>query len=379
MQNGFKHLTSILGALCLMGTCSAAAFAQDNSFIQGDSSITVDSENAVIKNADLEKQVKASTTRADGWYPKLHIGGSAQLGYNKDVDGIDDGINFTFGLLLNGAIDYVHTFGSNGTIEWQNKLVLEDQMTKTPTIDTFIKSKDKLDFETLVLYRIPSVEWLGPFARFQLTTSIFPGNYISDKDITVRYYTEDTKIDEKDDTKLKKTKELSAQESVKLASAGIPLTLKESVGLFMDPYQSVPFNMSFKVGIAGQELYSDGESYTAFDDDDDDAYYDVRYLGDDWTSSIGIEGSLDFKGVLVDCFNWELYGRIFYPFEGNFDKDIYDEADRIHAEIMAKISVKISSWASFDYSLEIKRDPFVTLDWQITNNLLFTVGFDVFK
>ncbi len=379
MQNAFKHLATTLGALCLIGTCSSAAFAQDNSFVQGDSSVTIDAENDVIKNADLEKTVKSGFAREEGWYPKLHIGGSAQMSYNKDVDGVTDGIAFTFGLLVNGAIDGVFDFGTSGILEWQNKLDIEEQMTKTPTIDSFVKSKDKLDFQTMLLYRIPKVEWLGPFARFQLTTSIFPGSYISDKDITVRYYKEDTKIDEKADDKLLRTTNLKSQESVRMASAGIPLTLKESIGLFMDPYQSVPVNVSFKVGVAGQELYADGDSYTSFDDDDDDAFYDVRYLGDGWTNSIGIEGSVDLKGVLVDCFNWELFGRIYYPFEGSFDKDLYDGADRIHAEIMAKISVKIASWASFDYSLEVKRDPFVTLDWQITNNLLFTVGFDVFK
>lgn len=378
IQNS-KRLPLMLGALLAAGTFSTAAFAQDNSFVQGDSSVTIDAENAVIKDADLEKTVKEGITREDGWYPKLFIGGSAQMNYNKDVDGVDDGINFAFGLKINGAIDGVFNFGKNGALEWQNKLVVEDQMSKTPTIDNFIKSRDILDFQSMLLYRIPKVEWLGPFFRFQLNTSIFPGSYISATPVTVRFYQEDTKIDEKDNNKLKKTQDIEAQESIKLASAGIPLTLKESLGLFMDPYQSVPFNASFKVGIAGQELYADGESYTAFDDDDDDAYYDVRYLGDGWTVSVGVEGSLDFKGVLVDCFNWELYGRIYYPFEGNFDKEKYDEVDRIHAEIMAKISVKISTWGSFDYSLEVKRDPFVTLDWQITNNILFTVGFDVFK
>lgn len=381
MHNLFKRLTTAVGALCVLGTCSTA-FAQDNSFVQGDSSVTIDAENAVIKNEDLEKTVKAGITRDAGWYPKLHIGGSVQMNYNKDVDGVTDGIAFTFGLLLNAGIDGVFTFDKGGALEWKNKLILEDQMTKTPTIDSFVKSKDKLDFETMVLYRVPNVEWLGPFARFQLTTSIFPGYYISDKDITVRYYDEKTKIDGKDadnGTHLLKQTELKAQESAKMANAGIPLTLKESVGLFMDPYQSVPLNVSFRVGLAGQELYADGESYTSFDDKDDDAYYDVRYLGDGWTNSVGVEGSVDLKGVLVDCFNWELYGRIYYPFEGSFDKDMYDDVDRIHAEIMAKINVKISSWASFDYSLEVKRDPFVTLDWQITNNILFTVGFDIFK
>lgn len=379
MHHCFKRITTLVGTLCLFADFSSSALAQDNSFIQGEVDVTVESENVIIKDTDLEKKIKTGITREAGWYPKLHIGASAQLGYNKDVDGVTDGLNFTFGLILNGAIDGVFNFGDYGALEWQNKLDIEDQMTKTPTLDSFIKSKDKLDFQTMLLYRVPNAEWVGPFLRFQLTTSIFPGNYISDKDISVRYYQKDTDIDEKSEDNLLKTKEIKAQESVRLANAGIPLTLKESIGVFLDPYQSTPINVSFKVGFAGQEAYADGDSYTSFDDDSDDAYYDVRYLGDGWTSSLGIEGSLNLKGVLVDCFNWELFGRIYYPFEGNFDKDLYDGSDRIHAEVMAKISVKIASWASFDYSLEIKRDPFVTLDWQITNNLLFTIGFDVFK
>ena len=408
MRKNVTRFMSMVGALAFAGVCSTAAMAQDNTFIQGERSVTVESENVIAKDADLEKTVKTKDTRDAGWYPKLHIGGSAQLGYNKNVDGVTDGLNFTFGVNINGAIDGVFDFGDNGVLEWQNKLDVEEQMSKTPTIDDFFKSKDKLDFQTMLLYRIPGAEWVGPFARFQLTTSIFPGYYISDKEQTVRFWKEKTTGDDRGkDEFLMTSAELNkagkagflsdsadqkrvevdgvykgtaipAQKSVKLASAGIPLTLKESLGVFLDPYQSVPVNVSFKVGFAGQELYTDGKSFTSFDKDDSDGYYDVRLLGDGWTTSLGIEGTAEFKGVLVECFNWSLFGRIYYPFEGDFDKDLYDGADRIHAEIAAKINVKIASWASFDYSLEIKRDPFVTLDWQITNNLLFTVGFDVF-
>ena len=41
MHNVFKRLTVAAGALCVLGTCSTA-FAQDNSFVQGDSSVTID-------------------------------------------------------------------------------------------------------------------------------------------------------------------------------------------------------------------------------------------------------------------------------------------------------------------------------------------------
>ncbi len=380
----FKSLTTGLAAFAATTLLTTGiAFAQDNAAVQGDSTITIDADD-VLQDQTVEKSVRDSFSRADGWYPKLHIGGTAQLNYNKDVDGVDDGIAFTFGLVINAAADRVWDFGDSGKLEWQNKLDIEDAMTKTPTLDDFVKSKDKFDFETKLLYRVPNVEWLAPFLSFRLQTSLFPSKYISDKDITLRYYDKNTDIDGKLDTHneenrtgLLGTRELEAQDGYKLTDSGNPLVLTEKLGIIFDAYQSTPFNASFQVSVAGQELVVTGEDqYVAFDDDSDDAYYDVRKLIS--TNALGLDFTAKFNGVLVERFNWEAFGRLYYPFIVDEDHGL-DGADLIHAEIGAKVSVKISDWGSFDYTLEVKRDPFVTTLWQISTNVLFTVGFDIFK
>ncbi len=379
MQNGFQRLTTSLGALLM---CSAltttAAFAQDNSLGQGDKSIDVTTEGSLVDDTATEEAVKAAMQRDTGWYPKLRIGGSVSMNYNRDVDGVNDGIALTFGVFLKGALDAVYK-----NFEWQNKLEIEHQQTKTPTIDDFIKTADKIDFQTLVLFRIPKAEWLGPFAKFRLQTSIFPGYYLTDKDVYVRYYHQDTKIDEKgnmhnengqDVPNLLKQTRLKAQNSVQLSDYFEPLILSEGVGLFINPYTSEMLTIQFKAGVAGQHLFADG-AHVSFDDDDDDQYYDVKEIYD--THSFGVEGELELSGVFVDYVNWNVTGGLYYPLLISDDHNLKDE-ELIHAQIEAKISVKLASWASLDYGLIVKRQPFVTTEWQITNTLLFNVGFDVF-
>lgn len=369
MRDAFKHLTFVAGALSACLAFSTAAMAQDNSTVQGDQSINVESENAVISDAATKEAVEGGFTRATGWYPKLRIGGSAALNWNRNVDGVNDGTAFSFGVNLKGALDGVYK-----NLEWQNKLDIEHQQTKTPNIDHWIKSTDKFDFQTLLLFRIPGAEWVGPFARFRLQSSLLPGYYSSDKDLVVRFYEYGTKIDEKEDSAITKVRALAAQDQIKLSSAFEPLLLSESAGFFISPYSTEMLNVNFTVGVAGQHLISDG-GYVGFDDDDDDAYYDVIELKD--TNSFGIEGQLSLNGVFVGYVNWSLSGSLYYPFVMDEDHGLKDE-ELIHSDIEAKISVKMASWASLDYALTAKLHPFVTEEWQLTNTLLFNIGFDVF-
>lgn len=385
----FKSLmTGIAAFAAVPAMTTGVAYAQDNAAVQADNTFEI-SANDVLKNNDVASTVKSGITRTDGWYPRLHVGGTAQFNYNKNVDGVDDGVNFAFGLVINTALDRVWDFGDSGMMEWQNKLDIEESMTKTPSIDSFVKSKDKLDFQTLALYRIPGAEWVAPFLSFRLESAIFPSKFISNKTQTLRKFDYNTKIGDKSacagdgiclkdkHTGLISTKQLNAQDDYALADSFNPLTLTERIGAYFDAYQSVPFNATFTVAFAGQELVVTGDNqYVAFDDDADDEFYDVRLLKS--TNSLGIEGAVDLKGVMVERFSWNAFGRIYYPFVVDEDHGL-EGADLIHAEIGAKVGVKISDWGSFAYTLEFKRDPFVTTLWQISTNVLFTVGFDIFK
>lgn len=372
MQMKIKIKSFIL-TLCVfllaLGTTTGVALAQNGALLQG-KEIEVDTEGSIIADTVAHKAVREGGQRQTGWYPKLRIGGSAALNYNKNVDGITNGTAFTFGVFIKGAIDGVYK-----NLEWQNKLDIEHQQTKTPNIDSFIKSADLLDFSTLLLFRIPKVEWLGPYVRFRLQTAIFPAYYTAEDDTIVRFFKSGTDIDEKPLTSISRASEVAAQESIKMSSAFEPILLSEAVGLFMNPYTSDLFTIDIKVGVAGQHLLM-RDGYVNFDNDDDDEYYDVILLKT--THSAGVEGALELKGVFVNNVNWSIIGGIYYPFAVS-DRNKLTDKELIHADVTGKISVKIASWASLDYTLNAKLAPFVTTDWQISNTLLFNMGFDIFR
>lgn len=365
-----RFALALSASLLAFGITTSAALAQDNVMLQGNKEIAVATVGSIVTDKEAEKAVREGTQRETGWYPKLRIGGSAALNYNKDVNGITNGTAFTFGVFIKGALDGIYK-----NLEWQNKLDIEHQQTKTPNIDSFIKSADLLDFSTLLLFRIPKVEWLGPYARFRLQTSIFPGYYTAEDDTIVRFFKSGTDIDDKPLTSIIRASEVAAQESIKMSSAFEPILLSEAVGIFMNPYTSDPFTIDIKVGAAGQHLLM-RDGYVAFDNDDKDEYYDVIQLKT--THSAGIEGAIELKGVFVSQVNWSILGGIYYPFAVSDDQDL-SGTKLIHADVTGKISVKIASWASLDYTLNAKLAPFVTTKWQISNTLLFNMGFDIFQ
>ena len=400
MKLNWKNLSMSVVTVCAATLfTSGVALAQDNT-------VEIDAED-VLQNDDIEKAVKTSDSRAAGWYPKLHVGGSAMMNYNKNYDGNDNGIAFTFGLVLNAGIDRIWDFGNSGKLIWENKLDIEEQLSKAPTLDHWTIPKDNLDFQSMLKYGIPSVDWLGPYLRFSLNTHLFNATKTFSEDMYIRYFDNGADSDHKgaeikdgDVNAPTAIEFLKAQDERKIANPGNPLVLTEALGLFMDPYKSTPLNVSFKVGIAGQHnvVSGDGDSYVAWDTDSDDKItvdgqelkvFDVIKLVD--TNSVGLEAGLALNGTLVDAFNWEITGAFYFPFAGDYSQAFKDNPEeRIKAEVKAKIGVNICSWANFSYSLEAKRDPFNYFPkgfadnakekdaWQFTTTLLFNVTYDFF-
>lgn len=408
------------------GVSTDVAYAQDSSFVnEGDNTFTVNAKEIIVEDGSLEKAVSEAGSRAPGWYPLFHIGGSAQVTYNHHVDGGNEGTAFVFGLEVKAGMDGIFDVGA-GKLEWDNALTLEHQQTKMPQLDHFVKSKDVLDFSTMLLYRSNSLDWIGPYLRFNLHTSILPGYYTNDQDTYIREWKANSSAKDKKNfdrdadakgisrvssaeineyarangkkLELEGLNYVDAQDQKRLSKAFSPLVLTESIGAFIDPYTSEPFTIQFRVGAAGKHQILNDTTFSSWDQKNNDTFwmddegnickaneegcseydvYDVKRLED--VNSVGIEGIVNMKGVLVDWINWTVFGSIYYPFAGDWDKDIYDGADVLHAEVGGKISFRFSDWGSLDWTIDAKREPFVTLDWQFNTNLLLSIGFDLFK
>jgi hypothetical protein len=312
-------------------------------------------------NEDIEAAINSTVQRPTGWYPAVRIGGTAALNYNKDVIGTVNGTAFTFGLFLKAGLDAVYK-----NFEWQNKLDIEHLQTKTPNIESFVKTIDKFDFNTLLLFRIPNMEWIGPFIRGRFQSALLPGYLVSDKDLKIIYHT--YKGEPTGDTRL-----LKAQDTFKMTKSFDPMVVTESAGFLINPYSSAGFTTNVRLAAAGQHLFERG-GFVSIDKSSSDALYEIKDLKS--AHSVGVEGEVEFKGQMSGIAVWSLLGNIYYPFAST-DMMGLSKVERIHTEVVAKISVALSTWASLDYALIVKKQPFMTKDWQISNSMLFNIGFDI--
>ncbi len=306
------------------------------------------------------EELRKKTVEADvddkGWQYGLKLGASASFQHNSGVVGQVDGMNFTFGLNLDGHLYYV-----SKVHQWENELKLVNGWTKTPTLDAFVKSADALDFSSLYMFRIESVPWLGPYARFRLSTPLFNGYDVRPEDTTYVLTNADGTTE---------TRSVPAQQETKLTSSGEAFLLVESAGLFANPVESKTLTVKLKLGAGAQHtLASDGY---ALNDDKDTPEVELKQL--ETVHQGGAEFEVALKGAIGEPVTWNAKANFFLPFIASSGDTGFTA---MSTDISGGLSIKLASWASLDYVLSAKRIPSVTPDWQIQNGLLFTSGFNL--
>ena len=288
----------------------------------------------------------------EGWRLKLSLGSNAALNHNSKVVGNTDGSTFQFGLVLDGGADY-----RLRQHEWRNTLSVRHTQTKTPQIDDFVKTADELYIESMYLYSLESVPWLGPFGRARLRTSLFPGYYVAAEDSQL-----DTGAGVED---------VAAQERFELTASFEPLVLRQSAGVFARPYDDKTFHLEFSFGLGAQEVFtSDGFNVT----DADVAPIALARLED--SKQAGAELEAGAKGELNTAFAWAVSANLLYPFIVSDDQGL-DGLDLLNTELSAKLSAKLSKWASIDYVLSAKKLPLVLDEWQVQNGVLLSAAFNL--
>jgi DUF3078 family protein len=294
------------------------------------------------------------SVRPDGWSPGIAIGASFNLVNTRSVVGQQDGTS----IMLGGAIDASLEFNS-GIHEWRNALGISAGTTRTPSIDEFIKTNDGLAFETIYLIHI--IEIFGPFARFGLNTQMFPGYDIEPSAV-------DYVVANLDQSTTSYTGRRLA-----LTDPFDPLTLRESVGVFVQPVRMDEIQLEARAGIGAQEIFAHG---LAVQDDSATPFVDVKELDDSW--QVGGEAVVNAWGF-VDPQKRISYSAgigVLVPFAAS---ELPPGDDRSLPELtivegLLGLNVKLFDWASVSYKLTVLRQPMLVDAWQITNSLLVTVG-----
>jgi len=310
-----------------------------------------------------------------GWDSRISVGGTASFANNSNVAGQISGSSFSFGLKLDAGLDY-----NNLAHEWRNTLGIGAGITRTPVIDEFVKTSDGLDLESIYLYHV--VDWFGPFVRFRFGTSMFPGRDVRAGKATYQFIDDagnavgdalspaGTNCVADPATKLLPT---NCHTSYSLSDGFRPMTFKESIGLFVQPYQTDPLTIELRGGAGAQEVIANNQIAVA--DKSDTPEIELKHLIN--TNQLGAELSLSFWGTMVEKrVVYKVNADVMTPF---VHPKLATGDDRnafalTNVQIDATLSFKLVEWASIDYQLKALRQPQVLDAFQVQNALLLTFG-----
>lgn len=347
-----------------------------------------DATTNVVKKEATDIKVLVDAPPPNGVFASLRGDLAFSFTDTQKVVGQLDGTTINLGAKIDAHADVIQD-----KHEWRNGVLLNAGMTKNPAIPEFIKNTDALQVESIYLYHV--APWIGPFARFRLDTAMFAGT-------DVRAAPTNYKITKADGTTTETCDPNSgapcATTKLPLTDGFQPLTLKQSLGAFVQPYKSVPFNAEVRLGLGAQEIFAAHQfAVTDVADTADNCpatgdptqkssvqCLEVTELTD--VFQLGLEANLEVWGALYDSkISYRVYGGILAPFaHGALPKAYTDAGGKddvgqlTNIDLGANVNVKIVEWASLGYEFKAVRVPALLPDtFQVRNTVFLTVGFGV--
>jgi hypothetical protein len=299
------------------------------------------------------KEVK----KKDGWGFLLTPGASLSLADNRSVIGQQEGLTVVLGASLASGANF-----REGAHEWRSTLNITETFTQTPTLDEFVKSTDIFKFESIYLYH--ALDWLGPFAKVNVDTTLLEGFDNRPEVVTWSISRLDGTVEERSGFNLRLTDGFS------------PLNLKETAGVFAKPHESDELNLEARLGFGGLHVFTDGLTVK-----DDDATPEIEVVQLDGFSQAGGVLELAAWGEFYEKkVTYKLTAEFMMPFINDLaEGDDRSAVDLTNMEFTASLSFKLLEWLSIDYVFRAIKQPQLLDEFQIQNNLLLTASYAFFK
>ena len=315
--------------------------------------------NDELVSDDKPKDIK----KKDGWDFILVPGASVSMSDNRSVVGQLEGLTATIGINLKAGAAM-----RSGKHQFRTGLDLTEAFTRNPIIDQFVKSTDILKFEAM--YKYDLLSWLGPYARFGLSTTLLEGFSVrADNTRWVINRTDGTQEFQRWATEFR------------LTDGFKPLQLRESVGFFVEAFSEKWLAIEFRAGFGGLHLLADGQ--LAFAEEialaDGRAQVLLTELASFNQAGIELGASLSgeaYEKKLVYSVGLEVLMPVIYALE---DGDDRGTLDLTNIELNAGLSYKMLKWLSLDYVFRLVHVPQLIDEIQIQNNLLLTASWTLFE
>lgn len=308
--------------------------------------------------ATAKKEYIADKTedRKQGLDYVLNSAAQISISDNRSVLGQTDGLNFLFGFKLDTTANW-----NKGPWEWRNTAGIAGGVAKTPIIDELVKARDLASLDSTLLYH--ATPWFGPFLRFALNTTLFIGADVRPAETTYLIARADG------------TTESLVRQRLRMTDPLRPLTLKESIGPFLQPLSSEPLSIEARAGIGARQSFADGQLALA----DDAATADVveiKEMSD--AHQAGAEAAIELRGTVSEKrISYKVAADVLIPLAYS-ELPAGDERgslDLTSVSLLGSLNFKLVEWASLDYELRMVREPLLVDKLQVQNNLLLSFGF----
>lgn len=278
----------------------------------------------------------AADTDIDGWNPSLAVSGTLNLVSNTNAVGQVEGLSMLLGMGLAGGADYIR-----GPLVVRNELVIAESLARTPVVDQFLKTNDRVSLATTANYFL--TKYFGGFGRLKLSTSIFNARAITadPTDYVI------TSAGEAGETRNRTSSKLKVSSSFK------PFTINESLGGFARPLSNKKLSISLRAGIGGRHTFASG--VLVEDDDDDTPTIELQELTDVHQAGLELFAGLEGKAK-KNRVSYSAGASVLLPFINN---DIFDRSatdlTRLGFEVSATVAV--FDWMGLVYKGSIIIDP----------------------
>ncbi|MDD9969509.1 MAG: hypothetical protein OXR73_24910 [Myxococcales bacterium] len=291
---------------------------------------------------------------AQGFGGTLSLGGTVHMVSNQSVVGQNNGLTALLGMLVEYDLSYI-----DDQFEWTSSLYLSEAWSRTPGVNRFFKSDDEASVESLFNYFV----WPGGgmFARASFATTLFDTKQVTPEEQT--YY-----LDGDEDES-----PVATTDNFALARALEPLSVEESVGLFLKTADQESFTATMRAGFGGRHTLAKNVRVITDDFDPDNVLFeelsDVHQGGVE--AFVGAQGSAKEGQV-----SYELGISGLWPILNN-DPEERSSIELTKISFQAGALVEIFSWLRLNYRLVVARDKQLIDALQVQHKLLFDLGLTV--
>jgi hypothetical protein len=284
--------------------------------------LVLDEATGDFKGAGVVAEAEAPKTRQGPWRAQAVIGGDVQVSHSDET--ATRGWNIDLSLFLDGQLrfqDEPHLFAARLEVE-EGQLRAAGQRRFEPIID-------RLYVHSIYTYHL--VPWFGPYARAGLETKLMP-----------RYKSYDTPRDvQRVDADGNLLETLAGTDLVTLGDPLSPLQLKEGAGGNLRLLRSVRVDLDVRAGIGARQYFPRGE--LAVDSKDENR---VRQ-----TSRYRLEG---VEGTVVGTARLSRWIGVSTELDGLVP--FADGSNTVYTW-RSQVSLRLVSFASLNYRLNVTRDP----------------------